>query len=223
MASAPKRDKIIEAFLALLAEKPFERIGLAAVADRAGVSLADLRAEFGSTFDMLAAFMRETDRKVLASGDPELAEAPARERLFDVLMRRIETLKPQREAVRSLPRSARRDPALAMGLNRLALRSQQWMLAAAGIDSAGLRGRVRAQGLVVVFARALRVWFHDEDPGLARTMAALDRELASGERMLNLLDDLCPLLPRCGGRRRKDRFDRGHDGSGAASAETIPV
>jgi len=221
MASASKRDKIVEAFLTLLAEKPFEKIGLSAVAVRAGVSLSDLRAEFGSTFDMLAAFMRETDRKVLAGGDPELAESSARERLFDVLMRRIETLKASREAVRSLACSARRDPAFAWGLNKLSLRSQQWMLAAAGIDSAGLSGRVRAQGLVLVFARTLRVWLDDDDPGLARTMAKLDRELASGERCLNLLDDLCRLVPRCGGRRRARRH--GRDGSGAEPAEPIPA
>ena len=48
------RDKIIAAFLALLAEKPFERIGLAELAKSAGVSLADLRGEFGSTLAILA-------------------------------------------------------------------------------------------------------------------------------------------------------------------------
>ena len=65
MAKNPNRDKITEAFLALLAEKPFEKIGLAAVGEKAGVSLADMRGEFGSTFDIVSAFVRETDRKVL--------------------------------------------------------------------------------------------------------------------------------------------------------------
>jgi AcrR family transcriptional regulator len=200
------RQRIVDAFLALLAETPIERIGFAALAARADVSLADLRAEFNSATDILAAFMRETDRKVLAAGDPELAEEPARERLFDVLMRRIEILAPHKAAVRSIARSARRDPALAIALNRLSMRSQKWMLAAAGIDSAGLQGELRAQGLVVVMARTLRVWIDDDDPGLARTMAALDRELASGERMLNFLGDLCRMIPRFGpGRRARDR------------------
>lgn len=216
MAGESRRDKILEAFLATLAEKPFNRIGLATVAHRAGISLADLRAEFGSTFDMLAAWMRETDRKVLAGGDPDLADSPPRERLFDVLMRRLEVLKPHRKEICSLAASARRDPALALGLNRLSLRSQQWMLAAAGIDAAGLYGSIRAQGLVVVFARTLIVWFDDDDTGLARTMAKLDRELAAGERCLNLLDDLCRMLPSCGGGRRRRR-----EGDGAGKPETM--
>ena len=42
------RERIIDAFMALLAEKPFEQIGLAEIAERAGVSLAELRGEFGS-------------------------------------------------------------------------------------------------------------------------------------------------------------------------------
>ncbi len=206
------RDTIVSAFLALLAEKSFNEIDLAAVAAKSGVSLADLRGEFGSTFDMLAAFYRDTDKKVLSTSDSELADAPARERLFDVLMRRIEAVKPHKEALRSLMRSAQRDPSLALGLNRLSLRSQQWMLAAAGIGSAGMVGRLRAQGLVFVMARALRVWFEDDDEGLARTMAALDRDLASGERAMNAFDDFSKFVPSFGQwkatRRKPDDADR---------------
>lgn len=201
---SPHREKIIEAFLALLAEKPFDRIGLAAIAEKAGVSLAEMRGEFGSTFDMIAAFVRDTDRKVLA-GVGEEAEASARDRLFDVLMRRLEILQPHRIAIRSLARTAERQPRFALGLNRLAVRSHQWMLAAAGIDSSGLLGGVRAQGLAVMFARVMRVWLDDDDPGLARTMAELDRGLATGAQLSNLLDDLCRLVPSCPPRRRRSR------------------
>ena len=38
---------------------------------------------------------------VLAGGDVDMAEEPARERLFDVLMRRLEALAPYKEAIRS--------------------------------------------------------------------------------------------------------------------------
>jgi AcrR family transcriptional regulator len=206
----PRREKIIAAFLALLAEEPFQRIGVAAVAARAKLTLAEVRAEFGSTFDMLAAWMRQVDNQVLAGGDPDLADASVRERLFDVLMRRLEALDDDRAAVRSLGRSMRCDPLLALGLNRLALRSQQWMLAAAGIDSAGLKGQVRAQALVLLFGRVIGVWLRDTDPGLARTMAALDRELATAERWANIADDLCRLVPR----RRFDEYGRSRRAGG---------
>jgi hypothetical protein len=90
------------------------------------------------------------------------------------------------------------------------------MLAAAGIESSGMQGDLRAQGLVVVMARTLRVWLEDEDPGLARTMATLDRELASGERMLNFLGDICRLVPRFGPGWRARRRPEGPADSEAA-------
>ncbi len=190
-APSGERDKIIAALLALLAEKPIERIGLAEIAQRAGVSLAQLRAAFGSTLAILAAYLKSIDRAVLGADTRDMAEEPARERLFDVLMRRLEALAPHRDAVHSLMRSARRHAGLALALNALAVRSQKWMLAAAGIDAAGPRGSLRAQGLALLFASVLRTWVRDDDPGLARTMAALDRALARGQRFAGFLDDLC--------------------------------
>jgi AcrR family transcriptional regulator len=211
---APPRERIIHAFMALLAERRIEEIGYSDIAGRAGVSLADLRSDFGSKLAILAAHMKEMDRQVLTGGDADMAEEPARERLFDVLMRRLEAMVPYREAIRSLLRSARRSPPLALALNSLAVRSQQWMLAAADISASGPRGMMQAQGLAVLFARVLRTFVRDEDEGLARTMASLDRELGRGQRYLEMLDGACRLTPlRCFVRRsrRDDRLDRSDD------------
>jgi AcrR family transcriptional regulator len=200
----PARERIIAAFMALLADKSIEQIGFAEIAKAAGVSLSELRGQFGSTLAILAAQVKETDRAVLAGADDDMAEEPPRERLFDVLMRRLEALAPHKAAVRSLTRSAMRNPPLAFALNGLAVRSQQWMLTAADIDAAGPRGMVRAQGLAVLFASVLRTWVDDDDPGLARTMAALDRALARGQRWSGFLDGLSR-IPQCVGRRRRRR------------------
>jgi AcrR family transcriptional regulator len=205
-----ERDRIIDAFMALLAEKPIEQIGLAEIAKGAGVSLSDLRGAFDSTLAILAAYVKRIDRAVLAGEDADMAEEPPRERLFDVLMRRIELLAPHKAAVRSLMRSAVRNPGLALALQGLGLRSQQWMLTAADIGAAGPRGFVRAQGLALLFASVLRTWVDDDDPGLARTMAALDRALARGQRWSGLLDELCRIPSyacRMRSRRRRPADD----------------
>lgn len=198
------RGRILDAFLALLSERSFERISLGDVASRAGVSLAELRAAFGSTFDMLSTFIRDVDRRVLAGvaaeGEEAMADQPARDRLFDVMMRRLDVLAPHKGALRSLLSSVRRNPFFALGLNKMAVRSAQWMLAAAKIDTAGLKGAARAQGLALIHARVLETFLRDEDPGLAKTMSVLDRELAKGERALGMLGNLCTLAT-CGGRR----------------------
>lgn len=193
MTSETIRDACLRSFLSLLAERPFARIDLADVASHCGVSLAEMRASFASTYDLLAAFFRATDRHVLAEGGPDsedfAGEGP-KERLFEVLMRRLDALEPHKNSVRGLLRSARRDPALAVHLLQLSQASQRWMLAAAGVDCTGLSGSIRAKGLALLFARVLDVWLDEEDPGLPRTMAKLDQELANGARLLDMLDDL---------------------------------
>jgi hypothetical protein len=141
---------------------------------------------------------------VLAGSDAEMEDESPRERLFDVLMRRIEALTDYKAAVRSLLRSAQTDPALAFALNGITVRSMEWMLTAADIDAAGTRGLIRAQGLAVLYSRVLRTWIRDDDEGLARTMAALDRQLARGQRWAGFLDGLCRIQRRlC---RRGERF-----------------
>jgi AcrR family transcriptional regulator len=190
------RGRIIETLMALLGEKRFEEIELGEIATRAGVTLGELRTEFSSSFAILAAQVKAVDRTVLDANDDDMAEEPPRERLFDVLMRRIETLEPHKPAVRSLVRSAPFNPPLALALNGLSVRSQQWMLTAAGISAAGPKGMVRAQGLALLFASVLRTWLEDDDPGHARTMAALDRALGRGQRWAGLLDDLFGLPER---------------------------
>jgi len=200
------RDKAIDALIALLAEQSFEDIGLAEVAGRAGLKLSQLRAEFGSTLGIFAAHIKDIDRAVLAGGE-DMTDEPPRERLFDVLMRRLEAMAPYKEAVRSMLRSARRDPPLALALNALAVRSQRWMLEAAGINASGPKGALRAQGAALLFARVLGVWLHDEDPALDRTMAALDRGLSNAERWDGFVGDLL-CIPKCilRGPRRRRRY-----------------
>jgi AcrR family transcriptional regulator len=199
------RERIIAAFLALLAEKPFERIDLSEIAARADVKLGTLRGEFPSTLAIVGAHFKALDRTVLDGGEGDMSEEPPRERLFDVLMRRIEALAPHKEALRSLMRSARRNPGLAFALNAMSVRSQQWMLAAADIHASGPRGMLRAQGLALMFARVLRTFVHDDDEGHARTMAELDRALGRGARLMGMVDDLCRFVPGCRPRRRHRR------------------
>ena len=207
---ASGRERVVEALMALMAEKPFEDIGFGEIAARASVALPELRSLFGSKLAIIAAYTKEIDRQVLGGIDADMAEEPPRERLFDVLMRRIEALAPHKAAVRSLLRSARRSPGLALALNGLAVRSQQWMLTAADISAAGPKGMVRAQGLAMLYASVLRTWLDEEEEGLPRTMAALDRALARGQRWSGFLDDIGRVSAcacRVGRRRRRDGED----------------
>jgi len=200
---ADPREAVLDAFLRLAAERDYGEISLADIAAEAGVSLAALRAGYNGKLAILAEFSRRTDTAVLDKGPAEGAEA--RDRLFEILMRRLDLLAPHRGALRRLMRSARRDLVLAAALHRIARRSQMWMLSAAGIHKGGLGGRILIEGAVVGYSEVLRTFLDDEDPGLARTMAALDRTLTRGERAVGWLDEICAFLPGIRERVRRAR------------------
>jgi AcrR family transcriptional regulator len=215
---AVQRDPIVGAFMALLAEKRIEDIGFAEIARRAGVSLSALRVKYSSKIEILSAHVREVDRAVLDGIDAGMADEPPRERLFDVLMRRLDLLAQDKAAVQSLQRSVMLNPGLTLALNGLTVRSMQWMLTAADVSASGPKGMVRAQGLALMFASVLRTWVHDDDPGQARTLAALDRALSSGQRWAGFLDDLCRIPEAACNARRGFRRRRGSDRRDSESA-----
>ena len=96
-------------------------------------------------------------------------------------------------------------------MNRLTVNSMRFMLEAAEIDSDGPAGALKLQGLALAWARVFEIWLEDSPPEFAKTMAALDRELTRGERLVAGLDRLerlaAPLraFPRAGARRRATR------------------
>ena len=196
MPKPKSRDKVVEALLALAAERPFEEVTLTALAKRAGLTLADIRETYDGRLSVLADYIRQVDERVLGGIDPALASEGPRERLFDILFARLEAHAPHKAAIKSIVRASRRDPLMALELNRIVTTSMAWMLAGAGISSTGGRGLFRAQGLALVWARVLRVWLHDDEPGLAPTMAALDKRLRGAERMVIRMQRLERCLPR---------------------------
>lgn len=192
-ASSP-RDRIIEALMELAAEREWADFGITDIAERAGLSLADFRDVFPSKGAVLAAFSRKIDRIVLDQTGKAMADEAPRERLFDILMRRLDALAPYRLALQSVVDWVRADPLSAAALNGVALNSMRFMLAASGIENEGPTGAVKLQGLVWAWWRVLDTWFEDDDPGFARTMAALDKELARGETWSARVDDLDRLV-----------------------------
>ena len=171
------KGRIVDALMELAGEREFEDISIADIAARAGVGLADFRDAFPSKGAVLAGFNRRVDRLVLSGKS-------------DALVRRLDAMAPWRAGVRGVARWARRDPLAAAALNREALNSTRFMLEAAGVNSEGAVGAVKLQGLVLAFARVLDVWFDDEGEGFPATMAALDRELTRGEKLVGRAEDL---------------------------------
>jgi ubiquinone biosynthesis protein COQ9 len=173
-------------FWKLVAEQGWQRFSLHALADGAGLSLADLRDRVPHKAALPCLFAKAVDRAVLRD-TPATATGTARDRIFDVLMRRIDVLQPHRAGIIRLGRDMRTDPVLALMMAPQLAASMAWMLEAARIDAGGIAGALRVKGLCGVWIATLRGWEQDEGADLGATMAALDRALDKAERVARTL------------------------------------
>ena len=161
---------------------------MADIADQAGLKLAELQKQFTSKNAVLAGLMQLADEAVLRESDNGMTEEPVRDRLFDVIMRRLDALAPYKDGLKVVVRDLRQDPAsvacLAAGPGQ---RSLRWMLEAARIQPWGLAAPLQRKGLGLVYLVVLRVWLNDDGEDQAKTMAALDKALSRIDRILGAL------------------------------------
>jgi AcrR family transcriptional regulator len=212
--SDPRR-MAIEALMRLVAARGWDGIELGEIAEEAGMDLKTLRGLFPSKGAMLAGFARMVDDMMLGQSSTDMADEPLRERLFDVVMRRIDALTPYKAALEKLIPALKRNPLELAAMNGVALNSWRYMLASANIPTADALGQMRLQGTVLIFSKVLDTWLKDDEPGLARTMASLDRELDKAGRIMGRMEDIhrltAPLrglmgsLCRKGSTRRRER------------------
>lgn len=179
--------KLIDAMLALAESEGWRGVTVAEVARKAGVSLSDLHPKYGSRLAILAALSRRIDREVIGSDFGFAPEDTVRDRLFEVIMRRFDALRPYREALRRIRAGLMLDPPATLALLPVLGCSMAWMLEAAEVKSDGAAGSVKIAGLAGVWSRTFRVWLDDDTPDLARTMAALDRNLGRAGRCAAIL------------------------------------
>ena len=179
------KGKLIAAALKLAETRPWGEISMLEIADTAAMPLDEVRCAFGSKSQILAGFMRLVDDGVLKRAPTKVQDGARRDALFEVIMSRFDVLAPYKTALKSIAKAAPADTTLLMPY----LNTQRWMLAAAGINADGPSGLLRTGGLGSLYASVFRTWLADDDPGHARTMAALDRRLRRAEGTIRSIDD----------------------------------
>lgn len=221
------KGRIIDAALRLAAAKPWHDVSIAEIAQSAGLGLADFAKEFYGKLGIVTAFQKLVDEQVLRRARlVHGTDESARDRVFDVIMTRFDILQPHKAALKSIMADAASVPPSPDLLGKM-MRSQHWMLVAAGIPADGPAGRAREAALLSVYARAFREWLNDDDPGHAKTMAVLDRRLRNGERWMQVFEDTRGRLEKFAGmfstRMRKGRDGRKPDKDPAPEAPPPPT
>jgi len=175
-----------QALLRMVAAGGWRDLSYAEIAKDAGLSLAAAYQAYPSKAAILTGIGRDIDTRLFASLEEDPLDGSAKDRLFDLLMRRFDALNEHREAYAALAWELPRTPLEAGCLLFQLRQSLGNMLEAAGLSASGLRGAFRIEGLGAVYAAALRVWLKDDSADLSKTMAELDKRLGQVERCVNM-------------------------------------
>lgn len=173
MAKTEKNDLLVEAFLRCVGTVGWAQCTPALLARQAKVPLARAKAFLASPHAVCRKLADTITGKTLRGYRHDQQNSP-RDALFEVLMLRFDVLQNHRQAMQNLSSAARRDPQLALAILQAIPPQMSALLAAAHCrDSAPLNTIALTAIYLVVFP----VWSRDESADLARTMAALDKQL----------------------------------------------
>jgi AcrR family transcriptional regulator len=182
METSTSDDTLIAALWRVIAAHGWPGLTMRRLAAEARIDTATLRERFPTRLDLLVLHGRVMDQAVLAGTIPGQGGL-ARDRVFDVLMRRLDAMQPHREGILRLFEDMRRDPAIALALAPHIGIAMRWMLEAAEIEAKSCQARLLAMGLAGVWLAAIRAWARDDSPDMGATMAALDSALDRAERI----------------------------------------
>ncbi len=177
------QEALINAAFDLAADMPWRDISLSSIAEQAKVPLDEALAIFADKNAILDTVITGVTDKAIAECRSFSDEDTARDRLFALLMARLDAMAPYKKGAKSILRGITCDPAALLCRLPHAMTAMAHMLEAAGVDSTGLGGIVRTKGLFAVFAGTVRVWLDDDTEDLGPTMAALDRNLGKAEML----------------------------------------
>jgi AcrR family transcriptional regulator len=184
---AKLRPDLVAAAMTLVAEQGWRRFGLGSLARHAGLPLAEVYAELPGRAAVLRRLGERLDAAMLAVTPAELDALTPRERLFELIMRRLEAAAPFRPALKVMAREAACDPAALLAAVGNLARASGWLVDAAGGPAGGLRGLAARKAVTLVYARTFAVWLDDDSADHAATLAELDRRLAQLEGLARLL------------------------------------
>jgi ubiquinone biosynthesis protein COQ9 len=178
MDDAPDIDAaLVAACFEEIAARGWARFSIPAAARAADLPIDAARRRIPDRCALLRRFGAMADAFALKDAP---AEGLPRDRLFDLVMRRIDFLQGHRAGVIALLRAVPFDPLAGALLAGASLRSMAWLLEASGCGGGPVP--LRAAGLLAVWGYTVQAWQKDDSPDLSATMAALDRALSRAEQ-----------------------------------------
>ncbi|WP_191059806.1 TetR/AcrR family transcriptional regulator [Geminicoccus harenae] len=181
----------LDTALGMIAASGWRSFSLVELARELNVPLGEVYRQFPSRVAVLDRLGRRLDQRMLELAAADLDDMSVRERLFELIMRRFDAMKPYRDVLVRLARESRGDLAVAGASLGNMTRAVAKIIDAAGIRGPGLL--LAHNGVGLLYLRLVRIWLQDDDPEQARLLAELDKGLA---RLEEGARRLCRFMPR---------------------------
>ena len=193
--------RVVEAALAIAAESGWEQVRLHAIADRTGLTPAEIGRHFRDIDAVANAWYRDAREAVLTVPRPELEGRPADERIALVFGRWLDHLAPHRRIAGEIlrhklyPSHPHHWVPLVFDLSRLV----HDLLDAARVEGSGRLRQAQEVGLTLIVLATLGDWLRDGSRDQERSRQRLARRLARAGGLARLIGRAAPPPPPAGG------------------------
>ena len=185
-AENPNQETIlIDTTLSLAGELGWPSVTLQLIGKTANVPLSEVSAIFSSKWDILEAFRERTDLLLTAGKSANLSGQSAKDRLFDILMARIEIIEPWKAGIGSIARHAVAQPITGIRLFTSLNKSMECMIEHVNAKIQGPGKLIQSRGLTLIYLLVLRRWVADPSSDLGPTMAELNERLISADQLIS--------------------------------------
>jgi hypothetical protein len=175
---------IIDTALSLAGEVGWANVTLQKIGGETDLPEQEVKAIFSSEWSILEAFRTRTDLQIADRQAPSWSQGAPKDRLFEMLMERIDIIEPWKSGLASIANYGIKQPIqglkLFVGLNK----SMATMLDYAHIGTGPAGVPWQAHGLTVIYLLVLRRWFSDDSEDLGPTMIELNEKLITADRFL---------------------------------------
>jgi AcrR family transcriptional regulator len=175
----------------IVGERGWNGFSFVELSRRSDLSLTDVYAKFPNRGALLEALGARLDSAMLDLDLDELNEMSPRERVFELIMRRLDAMAPFKAGLAEVGRCGR-GCELVRPAARNVGRAVTRLLDAAEAPMPSAVAAGARPVLTLIYSRVFNVWLKDDTPDLARTLSELDRRLQQAESLGRFLSRAAP-------------------------------
>lgn len=184
-----KPEKLLDACVKNITAIGWKDFNFSRVAEETNIPVSKFYDVFESRSVIPQAVIRKIDHDMLLELEGETFEdSSTRDVLFEIIMSRLEVAAPYKRFIGVLWREWPADMFSALMAATQGVGSMGWILDRAGLNTSGLGGVMRLQGLTILYLLTVKTWLEDDSEDMGKTMSFLDQGLGRVERIAKALN-----------------------------------